>query len=97
MKRSIAYVLISVMLCLALCGCANRNPGYDDSVVGTPLIPDVSPIVSPMVTPDIEDGIVEDDDGMIEEKDTGREQKPATDKTTDKTAVSPSPKVTSEP
>ena len=97
MKKTIACVLIAAMLCLALCGCANRNSGYDNSVVGTPLIPEVSPAVSPMVTPDLDNGTVEDEDGMIEEKETDRNQKSDSDKTTTKPAVSPSPKVTSEP
>ena len=97
MKRSFSYVMIAAMLCLTLCGCGNQNSGRDDMVFGTPLIPETSPVVSPMVTPDTEDGIVEDEDGLIEDSDTGRDRKTEDNKSADKTAVSPSPKVTNEP
>ena len=97
MKRSIAHVFISAMLCLALCGCANRNLGKDDAVVGTPLIPEMSPIISPLITPDPEDGMVKDEDGRIEEDDTGLDKQKDKDRTQNKPAVSPSPEVTAKP
>lgn len=97
MKKSFAYVMIAAMLCLALCGCGNQNSGRDDMAVGTPAVPEMTPLITPMPTPDVEDGIVEDRDGMIEDKDTGHENKTGKDKSSDRTAVSPSPKVTSEP
>ena len=98
MKKHIAYTLIAALLCLALCGCGNQNPGQEDPmVVGTPVVPEMSPIISPMITPSLDDGIVKDDDGVIEELDTGTGQNRKDDKATDKTFISPSPKATKEP
>ena len=98
MQKPIAYTLIAALLCLALCGCGNQNPGQEDPmVVGTPVVPEMSPIISPMITPSLDDGIVKDDDGVIEERDTGTGQNRKDDKATDKTFISPSPKATKEP
>lgn len=97
MKKSFSYVMIAAMLCLALCGCGNQNSGRDDMVVGTPVVPEMTPLVTPMPTPDVEDGIVEDKDGMIEDNDNGRDTKTGNEKSSERTAVSPSPRVTNEP
>ena len=68
MKKLTATLLAVVLLCSLLAGCGNRNM-EDGTVAG----PSGSPIISPSMTPDLEDGIVDDRDGLIgdEEDRTG--------------------------
>ena len=62
MKKSISSILIVAMLSFALCGCGSYrndgNVGRNDEIL---------PDLNPMVTPDIDDGVVDDRDGRIEE------------------------------
>ena len=97
MKRTILYTLCTAMLCVALCGCADQSQGSDDMVVGTPVVPEMTPMVSPMPTPDPKDGYVEDKDGIIEENETGRDEGKSGKTNSGKSVVNPSPEVTSKP
>ena len=96
MRKTIVYTLCTAMLCAVLCGCGNQNQRRDDMVIGTPVVPEMTPMVSPMVTPDPRDGYVDDEDGIIEEKETGND-KTAGDAQKGKTQVSPSPEVSARP
>ena len=97
MKKTIVYLLCAAMLCAVLCGCGNQRQERDDMVVETPMVPETTPMVTQMPTPDPEDGFVKGEDGMIEDKDTGRDRSDKDEKEGGKTSVSPSPEVTSKP
>lgn len=76
MKKIAAYFIMTIILALALCGCGNDSVDYN-----TDMLPDTAPAASPMVSPDnsvgsvpyttpsVDDGVVTDKDGYIEEKD----------------------------
>lgn len=75
MKKTLALALAAVSLSLALCGCGDYrtepdNAGREPEIVATPS--PVLPEISPMITPDVNDGIVKDKDGEIEDHDTGK-------------------------
>jgi hypothetical protein len=61
MKNKIIFILIAAFLCMALCGCGmdrtGNRPGTNDR--------DVLPDVTPMISPDVDDGVVNDHDGII--------------------------------
>ncbi len=105
MKRIAICLLIAAICAFALCGCGAQDERLDEMVVGTPIIPETSPVntplVTPMPTPDAADGVVQDGDGLIEERDTGRPVVPEAtmkpDLTPDKTPVSPTPAATAKP
>lgn len=67
MKHKILCLLLAALLCLALCGCGSygtqdgRRPGEME------ILPDTSPLIDP----DMDDGVVHDHDGIIEDHDTG--------------------------
>ncbi len=67
MKKSIA-IIAAALLILSLAGCADG--GVDDNILTSP-VPTAMPSASPYVSPDMSDGEVKDDDGIIEDKDTG--------------------------
>lgn len=70
MKRSIAFVLASVLLCAVLCGCGEAD--NEAVVTSEPAATvEILPEVSVMPTLDPADGVVKDGDGMIEDTDTG--------------------------
>ena len=83
MKKITAYFILTVILALALCGCGNDSVDYDTSIVPD-AVPSASPMVSPDTgtgsmpysTPEVDDGIVNDRDGYIEEKDSGAANSP---------------------
>lgn len=60
MKNRIIALVFAALLCAALCGCGmdrtGNRPGTD-----TDVLPDVTPLISP----DVEDGVVTDQDGII--------------------------------
>ena len=90
MKKSIA-IIAAALLILSLAGCANGE--MDDNIVTSP-VPTAMPSASPYVSPDMSDGEVKDDDGIIEDRDTG-------DRDDDKDGgigivVSPSPTIKSD-
>ena len=105
MKRFTAIFVLTVILALALCGCGNDTADYNSD-----MLPNAGTTVSPMVSPDnaiddmpytspaVDDGIVNDRDGYIEDTDNGSTNgttNGSTNGTTGNTAVSP--KVTSMP
>lgn len=97
MRKTIVYTLCAAMLCAILCGCGNQSQGRDDPAVGTPVIPNATPMVSPMLTPDPQDGYVDDQDGIMEEDETQDDQATNGTANNGKAVVSPSPKVISMP
>ena len=97
MKRNIVYTLCAAMLCAALCGCGNQNQGRDDLVIETPVVPEMTPMISPVPTPDPKDGYVDDTDGIMEEDETERDSTENGKTKNGKPSVSPSPEVTSKP
>ena len=100
MKRTIVMVLAAACLCMVLCGCGDTRVRQDDMGMEPDIIATPSPMlpeVSPMVTPDVDDGIVKDTDGEIEDNDTGTGIGNDTTKTPGMTATSPSPQPTSKP
>lgn len=69
MKRTIVIVCALAMLCAVLCGCGSYR---DERPVQTPVATmDLIPEVSPVLTPDMDDGIVKDEDGIIENREPG--------------------------
>ena len=85
MKKLIACILTLTALSLLLCGCGAGMDG-SSAVVETPVLPMPSVTVSPMPTPDAEDGLVTDRDGFIEGRETEDHTQPG--------HVQPSPAVT---
>ena len=67
MKKTLVLALAAASLCLALCGCGDYRVEPDNSVKE----PDIVSTPSPMITPDVNDGVVKDTDGEIEDHDTG--------------------------
>lgn len=71
MKKYFAYSLSVLVLSIALCGCG-RNNVNDNTVVNTPVVtPMITLDPSPSMIPDMNNGEVKDEDGIIEDKDTG--------------------------
>ena len=97
MRKTIVYTLCTAMLCAFLCGCGNQDPGSNDPVIGTPAVPEITPMVSPMPTPDPKDGYVDDRDGIMEDEKTERDSTTNGEMKNGKPSVSPSPEVTSRP
>ena len=99
MKRSLICVLLVGCFCLGLCGCGAMDR-TDNPVLETPLIPQATaellPVPDVMETPDMEDGFVQDGDGVIEDRDTGRELLKPTP-IPNETQESPSPEPNSIP
>ena len=70
MKKPMAYILSSIVLLSSLSGCG-RMGGMGDDYNPTPVpAATATPII---VTPDPYDGVVRDEDGIIDDRDTGRE------------------------
>ena len=72
MKKLIAYAMSAAMLCTLLCGCGSDQYGNGGAFTTTPSVAPQQdttavPTVSPMISPDVEDGIVTDRDGVIED------------------------------
>lgn len=101
MKRAVLFVLIAAVVCIPLCGCADRDTGLDDYAAATPMVPEsspeASPLITPVPTPDIDDGIVQDQDGLIEDEDTGRNSVSGKTGTANGAMLNPSPQVTAKP
>lgn len=65
MKRAIIFVCVLTLVCTVLCGCGSFR---DRQPMQTPAATaDLIPEVSPMLTPDMNDGVVKDEDGLIED------------------------------
>ena len=87
MKRLILLALALVMSCLVLCGCGLR----DETPLRTPMpTMDLVPEISPVQTPDVDDGLVKDRDGIIEDREPGTSAAPSI-------RPSASPAVTAKP
>ena len=67
MKKASEFIIISAAVLGLLTGCAGEQRRNADKI---PTVTE-SPV---MVTPAAEDGIVRDDDGIITDSDTGREE-----------------------
>ena len=68
MKKLILLALALVLSCLVLCGCGLR----DETPLRTPMpTMDLVPAISPVQTPDVDDGLVTDRDGLIEDREPG--------------------------
>lgn len=90
MKKSIINIAFTLALSALLCGCgADRT--VDDATVSASPMPTVT--VTPMVTPNVDNGIVGDKDGVIDDTD-GAAASPAV---TDDAAKLPSPDVSTMP
>ena len=61
MRNKIICILFAAFLCMILCGCGmdqtGNRPGTNDM--------DILPDVTPMISPDTQDGVVNDHDGVI--------------------------------
>ena len=64
MKKSFAYLAAVLLFVLCLSGCGNSSM---DNTTGVSPVPTASPYASPNVN----DGVVKDRDGIIEDRDTG--------------------------
>ena len=100
MKKTIVYILTVAALALALSGCGGS---MDDS--GIQVTPRPGVTMAPDVTamPDVNNGVVNDDDGVITEGDNGpmETRAPATPKPQNtaapKTSATPKPEETKVP
>ena len=97
MKKAV-YTLMTAALVLSLTGCAGM--GLMDG--GQTEAPTVSPAVSAspaVVTPDVDDGVVRDRDGIITDDDTGAETtaRPDTGRKTGETGMTASPSPSASP
>lgn len=101
MKKTMICMLLIGCVCLSLCGCGGMSTGRDNAVVETPLIPnnspDLNPEILPMETPNAEDGIVNDRDGLIDEGDTGANHNTGVETPREGILSSPSPEHSSAP
>ena len=90
MKRMIIFVCVLTLVCTVLCGCGSLRDGQpmQTPAATTDLIPEVSP----MLTPDMNVGIVKDEDGMIEDNEPLGTALPSTSP-----KPSASPSVTAKP
>ena len=69
MKKILPCLLSVCVACALFAGCGMYRDG-NNAVMETPYVSpdmDILPDVSPMISPDLEDGIVEDRDGLIED------------------------------
>lgn len=68
MKKAMIHIALMLALAFSLCGCGNAKDKNDliDNAVPTAL-PSPTVTVTPMVTPDADNGIVTDEDGVIDD------------------------------
>lgn len=67
MKKAIVNIVLTVALACVLCGCgAAKDDKLVDNTVPTAL-PSPTVTVTPMVTPDVDNGAVTDGDGIIDD------------------------------
>lgn len=73
MKKFVALIASFLLLGSMLCGCS-CNDGKVDSTKATPS-PIMTPDISPIPTPDMENGVVEDENGKLEDKEQKEDNK----------------------
>lgn len=67
MKKTIVHTMLMLALAFSLCGCSNaKDDGKIDNVTST-IIPSPTATVMPTVSPDVDNGIVTDEDGIIDD------------------------------
>ncbi len=68
MKKAIIHIALVLALAFSLCGCGNAKDKNDlvDNTVPTAL-PSPTVTVTPMITPDVDNGVVTDGDGVIDD------------------------------
>lgn len=64
MKKRIACIIMAVMVMALLCACGSNRITNDAYTY-----PNTVPTVTPIITPDVNDGIVNDRDGIIGDND----------------------------
>ncbi len=100
MKKSIVYIAFTLILAFALCACgADRtSDGTVDGTAGTAKATNTPMVtVSPMITPDTDNGIVEDKDGIIEEEDSVLPSTAVSDNAGTNAGTNASPNVSASP
>lgn len=67
MKKSIVNIAMALALTFVLCGCGSaKDDNMVDNTVPT-AIPSPTATIAPIVTPDVDDGLVTDGDGIIDD------------------------------
>lgn len=68
MKKAIIHIVLVLALAFSLCGCGNAKDKNNlvDNAVPTAL-PSPTVTVTPMITPDVDNGVVTDGDGVIDD------------------------------
>ena len=64
MKRNIVYIVLSLAIAFSFCGCSDSALEEGSTVTNRPAVSNV-----PLVTPELDDGIVGDGDGVLDEND----------------------------
>lgn len=82
MRKSLALIMSLLLLSFMLCGCGCDNgKTVEDKITEMPA---ASPDMSPIPSPDTDNGIVNDGDGYIEDNEQGKDNKgSASDKKSD--------------
>ena len=62
MKRKVVYILLSMIIAAALCACGDTAMENEVTATNTPVV-----TKAPVTTPRVNDGVVTDRDGMIED------------------------------
>lgn len=84
MKKAMIHIALVLALSFSLCGCGNAKEKNDlvDNPVPTTL-PSPTVTVTPMITPDVDNGVVTDGDGVIDDKTVKTDEKDGVLKDTD--------------
>lgn len=70
MKRNFVFIVLSLAIAASLCGCADTMVDNGINVTSTPAVTSTPVITSrPKASPEINDGQVNDTDGIIENND----------------------------
>jgi hypothetical protein len=72
MKKYLACLLAIMLLSFSLAACGDSN--MDNTIIASPspsAAHTATPSASPYISPDVDNGIVNDDDGIIDDNDTG--------------------------
>ena len=94
MKRTIIFVCVFALFCTVLSGCGSFR---GDAPLRTPMpTMDLVPEISPVLTPDVNDGVVTDQDGVIGDRDPAASASPSASPAASPTPSS-SPAVSAKP